>query len=577
MAENTDPAQKARVVSAVRRVVIVALAALLPTAVLLVADAEAATSTVSGSLKLGSGYHMVLVQANGRAKTVRIANSSGAFKLRTTRLAGSTLHLVRANGSYFGPVVLKAKGSRAYCTIRGRANLRLGKLQLKSGYARDVKVNRGRFDTREPYTVRSQLGKPIGAGNLGRVRTGTPKGYGGPGGDLDRDGIVGAFDIDDNGNLILDNADRTGRGDRRPQARDTVVTVRSEAVTRQSAGPERQFRISSNFRLPGGGAFQSTGEVRINANIPGIENVDGLIDTVLPPALLLFMPVMSGTADGSTATLDGLGNAWVREHSVGSYIYPMYEQDLSVPEHERVTAGHSKGPGLLDLVAAAARGGDAFVYPGAVAAQIMPGDAVIQRLDDGTQYAGVINFVFNTVPAVKSYRFGDGPATELTYDAQGAPANQGILVVPSGATTVTLTCWRPQRKAAPGETGSMVGSWVDIGKLTWEAPPQPQADRPGGSVPIETGDSGYIVNASSDTAAGSTPISVDPTAWDVTDTAADKPADPANTISLTLDFTAMFPQWGTDAIPSGSVVEIDLGARGTFGDLASSRVRFQVP
>ena len=107
---------------------------------------------------------------------------------------------------------------------------------------------------------------------------------------------------------------------------------------------------------------------------------------------------MSGTADGSTATLDGLGNAWVPEHAVGAFTYPMYEQDLSVREQERLTAGHSKGPGLLDLVAAVGRRGDAFVYPGATASQIAPGDAFIQRLADGTEYAGVLNFVFNTVP-----------------------------------------------------------------------------------------------------------------------------------------------------------------------------------
>ena len=39
----------------------------------------------------------------------------------------------------------------------------------------------------------------------------------------------------------------------------------------------------------------------------------------------------------------------------------------------------------------------------------------------------------------------------------------------------------------------------------------------------------------------------------------------------------MLPQWGTDAIPSGSLVQIDLGSRAAFGDLASSRVVFQMP
>ena len=566
-----------------RRVLMAAAAVLVLAAVLLIPAPQARAASVTGTLKGGQGYKVVLVQGNGLARKVEITKSSGAFSLSARRLSHATLHLVRADGSYFGPVVLKATLKQAFCTFAGRADLRLGAISLKQGYALAARAPLGRYDTHSPYAVTATRGKPIGAGKAGRVRVGKLLGYQGDGGDLDRDGLIGAFDIDDNGNRILDNADLTGRGEQRPGA--TVAPRTAAARVASSAGmppgpePERIFRIGSNFRLPSGGAYQDTGEVRVNANIPGIENVDALIDTVLPPALLIAMPVMSGTGDGSTATLDGLGNAWVPEHTVGSFTYPMYEKDPSVWGEDRLTAGHSKGTGLLDLVAAAGRQGDAFVYPGATASQITPGDAFIQRLDDGTEYAGVLNFVFNTVPVVKSYRFGDGPVTELTYDARGVPANDGVLAVPSGATTVTLTCWRPQRKAAPGEAGSGTGDWVDMGNLSWEAPPQPWAYPPNAhdALPIQIADDGYIVSATSDTVAGTTPITVEPDSWSVADTAADTAADPANTISLTLDLSRMLPQWGTDAIPSGSLVQIDLGARAAFGDLASSRVWFRLP
>jgi hypothetical protein len=541
---------------------------------------DAAAATVTGVLKKGKGYRVVLVQGNGFAKQATVSRASGAFRLSTRRPARSTLHLVRSDGSYFGPIVLKATARRSYCTVAGTGRLQLGAVTLKRGYAVLERAPRGRYDTRKPYAVAARRGKPIGAGKAGRVRVARLLGYRGEGGDLDRDGLVGAFDIDDNGNMILDNVDRTWRGEMRPAAK-----APSRAIAREALGedppppppPVRQFRISSNFRLPGGGADQSTGEMCVNANIPGIEDVDGLIDTVLPPVLLLFMPVMSGTADGSTATLDGLGNAWVEEHAVGAFTYPMYEKDLSIREEERLTAGHSKGPGLLDLVAAVGRDGDAFVFPGATASQISPGDAFIERLDDGREYAGVLNFVFNTVPAVKSYRFDDGAVTVRTYDARGVPADNGILDVPSGARTVTLTCWRPQRKAAPGETGSPAGSWVDMGKLSWEAPPLRMADTGHGQYEVQVGDSGYIVSASSETAAGSTPVPAPPDIPEVIDPAADKPADPANTFTLTLDLAQMFPQWGTDELPSGYVVGVDVGARAAFGDLASMRVQFRVP
>ncbi len=564
----------------VRRALGAGVVVLLLCAGFLALTGSASAATVTGTLKKGKGYQVVLIQANGLAKKATVARASGAFRLSTRKLAHSTLHLVRADGSYFGPVVLKTTPKRSYCTIAGKANLRLGVVTLKKGYALVKKAPRGRFETRRPYVVTARSGKPIGAGKAGRVRVAKLFGYRGDGGDLDRDGLVGAFDIDDNGNTILDNADLTWRGERRPAAKTPARTSARGAVGEEPPPPPppfRQFRICSNFRLPGGGADQGTGEMCVNANIPGIEDVDGLIDTVLPPVLLLFMPVMSGTADGSTATLDGLGNDWVPEHPVGDFVYPMYEKDLSIRDEERLTAGHSKGPGLLDLVAAVGRGGDAFVFPGATSAQISPGDALIQRLDGGKEYAGVLNFVFNTVPAVKSYRFDDGAATVRAYDARGVPADNGILDVPAGAQTVTLTCWRPQRKAAPGETGSFAGNWVDMGRLSWEAPPLPMADTGTGGVDVQVGDSDYIVSASAETAAGSTPVPVGSDTPGAVDPAADKPANPDNTFTLTLDFARMFPQWGTDALPSGYVVAVDVEARAAFGDLASMRVQFRVP
>jgi hypothetical protein len=562
-----------------RPLIIAGAAVLLACGGLLALADRSRAATVTGTVKSGKGYQVVLVQADGRAGKAAITGVRGTFRLSAKKLAHSTLHLVRADGSYYGPIVLNATPKRDYCTVAGRADLRLGVLKLRGGYAEVATAPRGRYDTHAPYTVTARRGKPIGAGKAGRVSVGRLLGYRGEGGDLDRDGLVGAFDIDDNGNRILDNVDMTGRGELRPPAAPARLRAVSGILAEDPLPPPppRRFGIGSNFRLPGGGADQSTGEVCVNANIPGIEDVDGLIDQVLPPALLILMPVMGSTADGSTATLDGLGNTWVPEHDVGGFTYPMYEKNLSIREEERLTSGHSKGPGLLDLVAAVDRQGDAFVYPGATAGQIMPGDAFIERLDDGTEYAGVLNFVFNTVPAVKAYRFDDGEVVEQIYDSQGVPADDGILTVPSGATTVTLTCWRPQRKAAPGETGTGAGNWIDMGKLSWEAPPLPMADREGGPVSVETGETGYILSASSETAAGSTAIAVDPDDWSIVDAAGDKPADAANTITLTLDFAGMFPQWGTGAIPSGSVVAIDLGARAAFGDLASSRVRFRVP
>jgi hypothetical protein len=259
----------------------------------------------------------------------------------------------------------------------------------------------------------------------------------------------------------------------------------------------------------------------------------------------------------------------VPEHVVGAVTYP--ETELTWPD--LVPATHSLGPDLLDLVASTDRRGDAFIFPGATSAQIGPGDSFVETAADGTQYAGVLNFAFNTVPAIKSYRFDDGAETVVSYNEQGEPSDHSLLPVPAGATTVTLTVWRPQRKAAPGEAGSFSGDWVDIGNLEWEAPPLgtgETAERV--TLPGTSSAEGIFVSATSSNAAGDTPITIAANAPSFLDPAADAAASPENTLSITLDFTKMYSDW--ESFPVGSRVEIDLGARGTFGDLASSRVQF---
>jgi hypothetical protein len=96
-----------------------------------------------------------------------------------------------------------------------RAGAKLGRIRLLSGYARPVKELKKKWlDTR--LTARARSGAPIGVGLRGLVRS-RASGPAGAGRDQDRDGIPGAFDIDDDGDLVLDlnearaHGKRTGR------------------------------------------------------------------------------------------------------------------------------------------------------------------------------------------------------------------------------------------------------------------------------------------------------------------------------------------------------------------------------
>ena len=155
---------------------------------------------------------------------------------------------------------------------REPATLRIGTVLLKSGYGLVVRMPLGRFQTTAMVTARAVRGKPIGAGKLGRVKTGQPKGYRGPAGDLDLDGIINAFDIDDNGNLTVDNVDRSGRGAGQPVAH---LAPAASSLPAAAAEPRDDPSPSPPARSPhpaGAAADAPAGPARAGAD-HGVQDV----------------------------------------------------------------------------------------------------------------------------------------------------------------------------------------------------------------------------------------------------------------------------------------------------------------
>ncbi len=542
------------------------LAALL---VAVVGAGPAAAAGVSGAVKKARGYQVVVVQADGTAKKATIRTTAGRFAIRGVRIGNATLHLVKADGSYFGPIVLKAGRAAAYATVKGGGSLKIGTVTLKRGYALAKRVPKSRVQTAAAYTVRAKRGTPVGAGKLGRVRTTTPRGLQGAGGDLDRDGIVGAFDIDDNGNLILDNVDRTGRGSRRPNARlastrDVVTGARSAQSQVASSwlrddpapapppgpGPQdAQFRVFSNFKL--------TDRASINVNIPGIADVDALIARELPRTVSLATQIVGG----ATATLDGLGNSYCLPHTVDGVAYP------------RVNGGPATYSGTSLALSIMPGGMDAQISPGALPTEIGAGDCFLQTAA-GSRYPGTLNFVFNTAPALQSYRFDtDAAATMVSYESDGGSVHGmtpgSRLVVPSGATAVTLTWWRPQRKATAGEPGG-AGAWIDIGGLMYNAdiPNAAKAFDGGPDLPGSHDARGAYSNAS----ANGVTIPIGAGDEGVVDPTVDRASSATNTVSFTVSFRDCFSEWAT--FGSGAVFDFDIQAKSLYGDNAARKLYF---
>jgi hypothetical protein len=177
-------------------------------AVIAVLSALALSSPVQGREISGTlsapGYRVVAVAPSGRiTEAPRGRRFSLAPPARTVRL-----QLLGRDGRYFGPVVVRRRGGMLLTQVRNGA--RLGRITILGGrgFARTERPLPRRWLGRGQGAV-ARNGAPLGAGNFGRVRS-PARSAGRAGTDADRDGIPGLLDVDDDGDLRPDAAERAG-------------------------------------------------------------------------------------------------------------------------------------------------------------------------------------------------------------------------------------------------------------------------------------------------------------------------------------------------------------------------------
>ncbi|MBM3679802.1 MAG: hypothetical protein FJW81_00430 [Actinobacteria bacterium] len=534
----------------------------------LAAAAPASAATVSGTVAGGKGLQVVVVQADGKGKKATLP-ANGSFRIAAT-LRGASLHLVSGKGAYLGPVILGGGGRAVYATLSTARGVDLGTIVRKAGYAKAT-APMGSYYTTAAYAATARAGKPIGAGKLGRVKVGdgrsTLKGYNGQGRDADLDGIVGAFDTDDNGNLITDNVDRTTRTGKSAGARSARQSGPAQPLPPidgqqpPPSGPSAPGSTATDFRMFSN--FKLTNPSSINLYLGGsAAAVQPLIDQAVPTTVTLATQVMGG----STAKLDCLGNVYCAPHTVGGATYPLVNG-----------APASVTGSVVDIATGVT--GDAQITPGAAPSEIGAGNAFLQ-IAGGSTYPGVLNFVFNTAPAVHSVTVG-GTETVFTYDAATGrvtkpsadygmtPANP-ILVGADGI--VTLKWFRPQRLAAPGEPSA--SGYIDMGALlyTADAPNKPNNAGP------RTGSNNCAVASYSAPVSNGSGFALDPALAGVLDPAADTATDPADSLGRLLQYTLNAATcFGTDWVgTAGATFDFDIQARSVYGDNAARKIYFKV-
>jgi hypothetical protein len=578
-----------------RALVVVAAASVAVLVPVAVSSASAGGKRVTGRLN-ASGYTVIALGYNGKAAI----SKARSFSLPAPA-SMITLQLVnRHTGKYAGPVVVGGKGSRVI--VGFKAGAKLGEIDVisNSGYARTAKPLAKRWLDDKRF-AQAHKGVPIGNGrNFGFVRSKMLGGGRGLGQDYDHSGVPNAFNVAENGDLVLNNLEPPSRLGR------SVLASAAQATTTNG------FQTATSLST-------FIGQGSLNADAANVSPDD--IANVMENQMGLYMNVVPGTA----TYLDCNGLSWCALGGSG-HLYAAGSTGITPsctvmnncgtaavtqlwgPKFPECCSANASGLGDILNSATTETGPNEFALaPGAcpqspptpaqsppcpTTDQIGTGDALIQDVTDSsgavTPIPGTIGFVFTTTPGLDSWSSGSDSATvsyPVTPGDPGTQSNPWMISLPgSGDLVLGLTFWRPQRSPIPAPPDGVGGdpclqtapacNWIDIGGLTYSANPfLSNGPGAGGGVPspVNCPQSAYtttdpeLVPATGPTGGGG----------GLTDTASDMPSSPANTLSFSEDLTACFAAGGV-TLQSGDVIKVPLFARDASSDQASTGFTFKI-
>jgi hypothetical protein len=224
-------------------------------------------------------------------------------------------------------------------------------------------------------------------------------------------------------------------------------------------------------------------------------------------------------------------------------------------------------------------GGIGIVH-GARTDQIGTGDVLIQRVETGgiqQEFLATLLFVLPTQAALVSYSDGQGNGTPVSYPvAAGGPGTQGnglpVTANENGDIVLTLTFWRPQRIAIPGEPGT----WTDVGGLHYMAWPDVTLDGDLDHSPCPP--SAYSTSDPELTIISRPRPADHPPIGAAVDSSTDQPPDSANTLTYSINLTRCLDQWSAPKWLPGEEHEIAFMAETSAlsGDKTVVRVFFDV-
>lgn len=428
---------------------------------------------VTGTISGANGKTVLLLADTGRvlgSQSITAAKQglSITSSQKTSNLSGATLQLVTTSGGdYYGPVVLGWKSKSSVYTQFGTKASSKGKYKVgtivvtgasTSGLQGYGKVKK-KLSVVKKNAVAATNYKPAGVGTYGKTGGAAVALLGGArglvasgpigdidlrnaiaedkkfdGGDADGDGLPNAFDVNDDGDATLDQADKTT-----PTPNATANCEVAASLNVFTNFKSTGLNFNGNVNLFGDGTFQAT---------------DSNIATAMTSTLSVVMSKIENVC-GSAVTKTYFKGIGIIPYAPKDYVditgYAGTDYQWTVGDGK---IGGREVPGLSRYT---------FTEPREISGQ----DTLMMKVvtADGKEYefAGTMGFVFITHPQPKSFTVGTGSSENVTYSGTSASfgvnathngqSGTNFMAVGSGPSILKIVFRVPQRLAIDGESG----------------------------------------------------------------------------------------------------------------------------
>jgi hypothetical protein len=435
---------------------------------------------VTGTISGANGKTVLLLADTGRvlgSQSITAAKQglSITSSQKTSNLSGATLQLVTTSGGdYYGPVVLGWKSKTKVYTQFGtkassKGKYKVGTIVVSSASASGLqgygKVKK-KLSVVKKNVVAATNYKPAGVGTYGKTGgaavalLGGARGFvaSGPigdidlrnaiaedkkfdGGDADGDGLPNAFDVNDDGDALLDQADSNSPT---PSAGANCQAGASFNIFTNYKSTAQNF--AGNLNYYGSGEFQAT-EARIANALTNIMSI-------------VMQPITS--VCGSNVVKSEFKGVGTLPYAPADYVDITGKSGGTGDYQWTVGNGQISGNVITGLAPYT------FKSPNEISGQ----DVLMQRVTtaDGNVYefAGTMGFVFVTHPVPLSYSTDGTNFTDITFSGDRATYGSTVLgetnYIPiSVSTKLWIKFAVPQRLAFDGEAP---GYW-DLGNMAY--------------------------------------------------------------------------------------------------------------